>query len=44
MSDKILSRIRRLNWVLTESTTGSLSYGQLSKILSEVIRKNPRIS
>lgn len=40
MSDKILSRIRRLNWVLTESTTGSLSYGQLSKILSEVINAN----
>ena len=44
MSDKILSRIRRLNWVLTESTTGSLSYGQLSKILSEVINANVYIT
>ena len=40
MPEKILDRIRRLNWVLTESTTGSLSYDQLSKILSEVINAN----
>ncbi len=40
MSEKILERIRRLNWVLTESTTGSLSYDQLSKILSDVINAN----
>lgn len=40
MSNKILSKIRKLNWVLTESTTGSFSYDQLSKILSEVINAN----
>lgn len=44
MPENILSRIRRLNWVLTESTTGSLSYDQLSKILSEVINANVYIT
>lgn len=44
MSNSILSKIRKLNWVLTESTTGSLSYDELSKILSEVINANVYIT
>ena len=44
MSSKILSKIRKLNWVLTESTTGSFSYGQLSEILSQVLSANVYIT
>ncbi len=44
MSGKILSKIRKLNWVLTESTTGSFSYEQLSAILSEVLNANVYIT
>lgn len=40
MSKEILSKIRKLNWVLSESTTGSISYGDLSRILSEIINAN----
>ena len=40
MSEEILYKIRRLNWVLSESTTGSLSYQDLSRILSEIISAN----
>ncbi|MGN1333565.1 MAG: GTP-sensing pleiotropic transcriptional regulator CodY [Anaerovoracaceae bacterium] len=40
MSKDILGKIRRLNWVLSESTTGSLSYQDLSRILSEIIAAN----
>ena len=40
MSKEILDKIRRLNWVLSESTTGSLSYQDLSLILSEIISAN----
>ena len=34
--DEFLLNIKRLNWVLAESTTGNLSYEDLSKILSEL--------
>ncbi len=44
MSSRILSKIRRLNRVLTESTTGRFSYDELSKILSEVINANVYIT
>lgn len=40
MGSKILSKIRRLNWVLSETTTGALSYKDLSLILSELINAN----
>lgn len=40
MSSQILQKIRRLNWVLSETTTGSLSYRELSQILSELIDAN----
>ncbi|MBR6473132.1 MAG: GTP-sensing pleiotropic transcriptional regulator CodY [Firmicutes bacterium] len=38
--DDFLTKIRRLNWVLSESTTGNLSYADLSKILSELTEAN----
>lgn len=44
MADNILGKIRKLNWVLTESSSGTLSYNQLSKILSEVIDANVYIT
>ena len=40
MSKEFLGKIRRLNWVLSESTTGSLSYQDLSLILSEILSAN----
>ena len=38
--DEFLLKIKRLNWVLAESTTGNLSYEDLSKILSELTEAN----
>ncbi len=35
-----MSKIRRLNWVLCETTTGSLSYQELSENLCELIGAN----
>ncbi len=32
----LLSKIKKLNWVLSESTTGSLSFMDLSRFLSEI--------
>lgn len=40
MEKNILNKIRKLNWVLSESTTGSLSYNDLSKILCEIVGAN----
>ena len=40
MSGQILEKIRRLNWVLSETTTVSLSYKDLSEILSQLIDAN----
>ena len=40
MEKEFLNKIRRLNWVLSQSTAGSLSYDELSKLLSEVINTN----
>lgn len=40
MGSQILMKIRRLNWVLSETTTGSLSYKDLSQILCELINAN----
>ena len=40
MSGQILNKIRKLNWVLSETTTGSLSYKDLSQILCQLINAN----
>jgi len=40
MGSQILSKIRRLNWVLSETTTGALSYKDLCVILCELIDAN----
>lgn len=40
MKKDFLEKIRKLNWVLSESTTGKLSYGELCRILSEIINAN----
>lgn len=40
MSKTFLEKIRKLNWVLSESTTGNLSYAELSKMLSEIVNSN----
>ena len=39
MSD-FLAKIRKLNWTLSESTTGDLSFRNLSKSLSEMNEAN----
>ena len=44
MGENILKKIRKLNWVLSESTTGSLSYNDLSRILCEIIGANVLIT
>ena len=44
MEKSILAKIRKLNWVLSESTTGSLSYNDLCRILSEIINANVLIT
>ena len=38
--DDFLKKIRKLNWALSESTTGNLSYEDLSRILSEITEAN----
>ncbi len=40
MEIDFLSKIRKLNWVLCESTTGKLSYAELCRNLSEIINAN----
>ncbi len=40
MEKEFLEKIRKLNWVLSESTTGTLSYEDLSRILSSLIESN----
>lgn len=40
METAFLEKVRKLNWVLMESTTGSLSYNDISRILSETINAN----
>ncbi len=40
MEKNFLEKIRRLNWVLCESTTGKLSYGELCGNLSEIVNAN----
>ncbi|MCL2493200.1 MAG: GTP-sensing pleiotropic transcriptional regulator CodY [Clostridiales bacterium] len=40
MEKTILDKVRRLNWVLQESTTGVFSFADLAKILSDLIDGN----
>ncbi len=40
MNDDLLTRIRKLNWVLSESTTGYVSFDELCKILYDMLGAN----
>ncbi|MGC2872697.1 GTP-sensing pleiotropic transcriptional regulator CodY [Ihubacter sp. rT4E-8] len=40
MSEKLLARIRKLNWVLSESTAGYISFDELCNIMSEMLGSN----
>lgn len=40
MSESLLTRIRKLNWVLSERTTGYVSFDQLCNIMSELLDSN----
>ena len=40
MGREFLEKIRKMNWVLSESTTGKLSYKDLSLIMSELVNAN----
>jgi len=40
MSEKLLTRIRKLNWVLSESTTGYISFQELCNIMNELLESN----
>ncbi len=43
MGREFLEKIRKMNWVLSESTTGKLSYTDLSRIMSELVNANAYI-
>ena len=41
MSDKdLLSRIRKLNWLLSQSTVGYVSFDELCRVLAEMLDSN----
>lgn len=40
MNEDLLTRIRKLNWVLSESTTGFVSFDELCSIMSEMLNAN----
>lgn len=40
MSEKLLTRIRKLNWVLSESSVGYISFDELCNIISEMLDSN----
>ena len=40
MSENILARVRKLNQVLSESTTGYVSFGQMCDVLYDVLNSN----
>lgn len=40
MSEKLLSRIRKLNWTLSESATGYVSFDDLCEIVGEMLDSN----
>lgn len=40
MSEKLLTRIRKLNWVLSESNSGYISFDELCDIMNEMLDSN----
>ena len=40
MSEMLLTKVRRLNWVLSESANGYVSFDELCKIISEMLDAN----
>lgn len=40
MSEKLLSRIRKLNWTLSESASGYVSFDELCEIIGEMLDSN----
>ena len=40
MREDILTRVRKLNWVLTESTTGYISFDELCNLMYELVDAN----
>ncbi len=40
MSENLLSKVRKLNWVLSESTAGYVSFDDLCDIMSEMLHSN----
>ncbi len=40
MSEKLLDRIRKLNWTLSESVAGYVSFDELCQIIGEMLRSN----
>lgn len=40
MSERLLTKIRKLNWVLTESTVGYISFDELCSVMSELLDSN----
>lgn len=40
MSEKLLNNIRKLNWVLSESTKGYISFNELCTVLSKMLTSN----
>lgn len=43
MSDQILNKMRKLNWVLSESATGHFSFSELCRIMGELMDSNAYI-
>ena len=40
MENQILTKVRKLNWVLQESATGAFSFNELCAILSDLMDAN----
>lgn len=40
MSEKLLARIRKMNWTLSESATGYVSFDELCDIIAEMLESN----
>ena len=40
MSQQLLTRIRKLNWMLSESATGYVSFDELCEVIGEMLNSN----
>ena len=40
MSEQLLTRIRKLNWMLSESATGYVSFDELCEVIGEMLESN----